>query len=69
MCRRIDGSIDGAREQGVGDVIGLAEAERQRQHDVLADAVDDGIGDAIRIVEPVGTAAAALHVRPIGVNA
>ena len=55
----------GAREQGVGDVIGLAESERQRHHDVLADAVDDGIGDAIRIVEPVGTAAAALHVRPL----
>jgi hypothetical protein len=54
-----------AREQGVGDVVGLAEAERQRQHDVLADAGDDGIGDAIRIVEPVGAAVVALHVRPM----
>ena len=55
-----------AREQGVGDVVGLAEAERQRQHEVLADAGDDGIGDAIRIVEPVGAAVVALHVRPMG---
>jgi len=47
-------------------VIGLAEAERQRQHEVLADAGDDGIGDAIRIVEPVGAAVVALHVRPMG---
>ena len=54
-----------AREQGVGDVVGLAEAERQRQHEVLADAGDDGIGDAIRIVEPVGAAVVALHVRPM----
>ena len=58
-----------AREQGVGDVVGLAEAERQRQHDVFADAGDDGVGDAIRIVEPVGAAVVALHVRPLGCGA
>jgi hypothetical protein len=54
-----------AREQGIGDMIGLAEAERQRQYDIPADAIDDGIGDTIRIVEPVGAAAATSHVRPI----
>ena len=58
-----------AREQGVGDVVGLAEAERQRQHDVFADAGDDGVGDAIRMVEPVGAAVVALHVRPMGCGA
>ena len=59
------GIVRRAGKQGIGDVIGLAEAERQRQHEVPAHAIDDGIGDAVRIVEPVGAAAAAFHVRPM----
>ena len=46
--RRIGG---GAGEQRVGDVIGLAQPERQRQHDILADAGDDRVGHALRICE------------------
>jgi hypothetical protein len=60
--RRVGGR---AREQGVGDMVGLAEAERQRQHEFFPDAGDDGVGDAIRIVEPVGAAVVALHVKPV----
>ena len=35
----------------IGDVIGFAETERQRQHDGLADLLDDRIGEPRRIVE------------------
>ena len=38
-------------EQRVGDVVGLAESERQRQHDRLADARHDGVGQAIGGIE------------------
>ena len=38
-------------EQRIGDVIGLAEAKRQRQHDGLADFFDDCLGEPRRIVE------------------
>src|SRR5262249_60515739 len=48
--RLIDGSA-AAREQRVGDVIGLAEAERHRQLDGLADARDDRVGHSIRVFE------------------
>ena len=46
--RRID---RGLGVQRIDDVIGLAEAERQREHDRLADFLDDGVGDPRRIVE------------------
>jgi len=53
--RHLDRGIGGrAREQRVGDVIGLAEAERHRQLDIFADARDDRIGQAIRIFERDG---------------
>jgi hypothetical protein len=39
-------------------VIGLAKAERQRQHDSLADAFDDRVGHPIRIFERDGRAGA-----------
>ena len=42
------------REQRVGDVIGLAEAERHRQLDIFADAFDDRVGHPIRIFERDG---------------
>jgi len=45
---------DRAREQRVGDVIGLAEAERHRQLDIFADAFDDRVGHPIRIFERDG---------------
>ena len=35
----------------IGDVIGLAEAERQGEHDGLADFLDDCVGQPRRIVE------------------
>jgi len=37
-------------------VIGLAEAERQSELDILADARDDRVGQAIRIFERDGRA-------------
>jgi hypothetical protein len=63
---QIDRGIRGrAREQRVGDVIGLAEAERQRQHDILADALDDRVGQAIRIFERDGRPSISVsHVSP-----
>ncbi len=60
MDRRIG---RGAREQGIGDVIGLAEPERQSEHDLLADAGDDRLGETIGVVEPDRTAAATHQVR------
>jgi hypothetical protein len=39
-------------------VIGLAEAERQRQLDIFADAFDDRVGQSIRIFERDGRASA-----------
>ncbi len=49
-----------ARKQGIGDVIGLAEAERQSQHDGLADTGDDRIGHLICVIE-VARATGAAH--------
>ncbi len=46
----------------VGDVVGLAEAERQRQHDGLADPLDDRVGQPLRIVEGDRAAARTSHV-------
>jgi hypothetical protein len=47
---QIDRRIGGrAIKQRVGDVIGLAQPERQRQHDILADAGDDRVDHALRI--------------------
>ena len=65
--RREDAQMDGwvgggARVERIGDVIGLAEAERQRQHDPLADAADDRLGDLIGILETDRRTAAAGHV-------
>ena len=52
---QLDRGIGGrAREQRVGDVIGLAEAERHRQLDIFADAFDDRVGHPIRIFERDG---------------
>ena len=49
---KLDRGIGGrAREQRVGDVIGLAEAERQSELDIFADARDDRVGHPIRIFE------------------
>ena len=40
-----------AGKQRIGHVIGLAEPERQRQHDLLADARDDRVGEAVGGIE------------------
>jgi len=62
---KLDRGIGGrARKQRVGDVIGLAEAERHRQLDILADARDDRVGRPIRIFERDGRAASTRHVTP-----
>jgi hypothetical protein len=60
MHRRIGG---GAREHRIGDVIGLAEAERQSEHDLLADAGNDRVGHFICVYERGGAAAAAHYFR------
>ena len=41
---QIDGGVSRSlREQRVGNVIGLAKPKRQRQHDLLADPLDDRV--------------------------
>src|ERR1019366_6897661 len=39
----------GARIEGIGDVVGLAEPKRQANHQVGADVTDDILGDGLRI--------------------
>ena len=46
--------VDGARRQRIGDVIGLAESERQRQHDLAADPRDNSFRQPSGIVETFG---------------
>src|SRR6516165_12048964 len=59
---KLDRGIGGrALKQRVGDVIGLAEAERHRQLDVFADAFDDRVGQAICILERDWRASATRH--------
>ncbi len=50
----------GTRIERVDHVVGLAEAERQAEHDLAADAVDDRLRDFIRVAEAGRTYAAAL---------
>jgi len=47
-----------AREQGIGDVVRFAEAKRQPEHDVLADASNDRIGETVGVGEASGAGAA-----------
>ena len=54
-----------AGEQRVGDVIGFAEPERQRQRDRFADASDDLVGHALRICERDRSAAAMRNANPV----
>jgi len=62
---QLDRGIGGrALKQRVGDVIGLAEAERHRQLDIFADAFDDRVGHTIRIFERDGRAATTCQVIP-----
>ncbi len=51
-----------ARKQRIGDVIGFAESQRQRQHDVLAHTGDDRCDETIGIFERNRRAAVTRHV-------
>ena len=51
-----------AGKQGVGDMVGFAKAERQGEHDLGSDALDDRLGQMVRIVERRTLASGGIHL-------